>query len=287
MLELRRELGHGAEEHALQRRDLLLVAVGLALFPLLAGRAVVHHPVDAERRVELGPEAGGEEAVAEQAPRGVEDEDVELGFRDGEAVRPRRLGVEADHQVEVLDVVDQAAVGMAEAIVDRRAVVVELRRGDHLRRIADVLAVDGAELVDQRALVFRLVGIGREPDVDEVLEAGELLEAELPAELVEARHAVLAVADDVERGEIDGGVESGGGGRGSGGTADGCEGGAGRAAGVPWSAPSWRGRPPPWPWSPCRGTCRRSARGGRWRWRRQRRGTRACRAGARGAGRPR
>ena len=102
----------------------------------------------------------------------------------------------------------QAAVGMAEAIVDRRAVIVELRRSDHLRRIADVLAVDGAKLVDERALVLRLVGIWREPDVDEVLEAGELLEADLAAELVEARHAVLAVADDVERGEVDGGVEA-------------------------------------------------------------------------------
>ena len=29
---------------------------------------------------------------------------------------------EADHHVDVLDVVDHAAVGMAEAIVDRRAV---------------------------------------------------------------------------------------------------------------------------------------------------------------------
>jgi hypothetical protein len=55
-----------------------------------------------------------------EAARGGDDEDVELGLRDRVAVRARRLGEEADDDVDVLDVVDRAAVRMAEAVVDRR-----------------------------------------------------------------------------------------------------------------------------------------------------------------------
>ena len=60
-------------------------------------------------------------------------------------MRPGEFGEPADHGIDVLDVVDQAAVGMAEAVVDRRAVVVHLRRGDDLGGVAPVLAVDLAQ----------------------------------------------------------------------------------------------------------------------------------------------
>jgi len=62
------------------------VAVGAAFFHLFGPGPVVDDPVAAEGCVELGTEARGEEAVAEEAARGVEDEDYELGFADGEAV---------------------------------------------------------------------------------------------------------------------------------------------------------------------------------------------------------
>src|ERR1043165_1827814 len=75
---------------------------GLAVFHHGAVRPVVHDPVDAELGVELGPEAGGEEAVGEEPARRVDDEDVELGFRNRVAVRPDRLAEEADGDVHVL-----------------------------------------------------------------------------------------------------------------------------------------------------------------------------------------
>jgi hypothetical protein len=82
------------------------VAVGAAFFHLHGAGAVVVDPVDAHLGVELGAEAGGEEAVAEEAARGVEDEDDELGFADGEAVGAGEFGEIADYGVDVFNVVD-------------------------------------------------------------------------------------------------------------------------------------------------------------------------------------
>ena len=73
-----------------------------------------------------------------------------------------RLGVKADDQVDVLDVVDHAAVRMAKAVVDRLAVGVELRGGDDLRRVAAVLAVDLAHRRHQFALLFEASGESRQ-----------------------------------------------------------------------------------------------------------------------------
>src|SRR5262249_35442378 len=204
--ELARELRDRPQQDALQRQHLLAVTVRLAVLPLL-GRAVVHHPVEAELRVERGPEVGGEEAVAEQPARRVEDEEMELGLRDREAVRPRHLGEVADQKVDVLDVVDHAAVLVALAIVDRLLVLVELRGRDDLRRVAAVLAVHLAQRRDQLALRRELGAALRQAPINEVVEAGELAQADLAAELVEARDAALAVADDVERRHVDLGVE--------------------------------------------------------------------------------
>src|SRR5262245_56011558 len=66
--QLVRELRQRAKQHALQRRDLLVVAVRLSGFPPLAVGAVVVHPAQAEVRVVRGPVARGQEAVAEETP---------------------------------------------------------------------------------------------------------------------------------------------------------------------------------------------------------------------------
>ena len=59
-----------------------------ALHDCPSGPLSVTH-AHAEVAVELGPEAGGEEAVAEQPPRSVQDEHLELRLGDREAMRPR------------------------------------------------------------------------------------------------------------------------------------------------------------------------------------------------------
>src|SRR4029453_13932264 len=61
--QLLRELRKRAQQHALQRRDLLAVSVRLSRLPLLAVGAVVVHPAQAELGVVLGAEARGEEAI--------------------------------------------------------------------------------------------------------------------------------------------------------------------------------------------------------------------------------
>src|SRR4029450_6060722 len=67
-------------------------------------QAVVVHPVDAGRRVDVGGEVLGDEAVALQPPRRHQDEDPEGGVAEAEAGR-RGLAEQADHQVETIDVV--------------------------------------------------------------------------------------------------------------------------------------------------------------------------------------
>src|SRR5437867_640486 len=94
--ELFAQLGNGPQQDPLQRGDLHRVTVRRPLLHHLAVRTVVVEPLHAQVRVELRPEAGGEEAVAEEPPRGVQDEDLELGLRDGEAVRPGKLREPAD-----------------------------------------------------------------------------------------------------------------------------------------------------------------------------------------------
>src|SRR5262249_39010747 len=109
-----------------------------------------------------------------------------------------------DDGVEVLDIVDHRAVRKAQAIVDERRVPLvprALRVRDDLARVADVLAVYLAQLGGELYLVrASRRAFGRR---DEIVEALELPQSVLTADLVEPRHAALAVANQVERGDVE------------------------------------------------------------------------------------
>src|SRR5262245_15885505 len=162
-----------------------------------------------ERRIELGSEARGEKPIAEQAPRRIENEHDELRFGDRIAVRSRRhrLREPADDRVDVLDVIYHRPVGVAETVVRVIAVGAALCVRDHLARVAPMLAVYLTQELREPLLAaaFRrarwLRRVARR--VDEIVEARQLLETVLATELVEARHAALAIADQVERGNIE------------------------------------------------------------------------------------
>ena len=132
MLELGRQLRDGPQQHALQRRHLDLVAVGSGFFDDLAIRAVIRNPLHTQMGIELRSEAGGEETIAEQTPRGVEDEHLELGLGNGKAGRPDGFREPANNRVYILDVVHDTSVRMSKTIVDGCSVVVRLRAGDDL-----------------------------------------------------------------------------------------------------------------------------------------------------------
>ena len=119
--------------------------LGVPFSIITAPGTVVIHPVDAKRRVELRTEAGSEEAIAKEPSRSIQNEDNKLGLRNGKAMRTPVLREVAHDSVDVLDVIDESAVGVAEAVVDRRAIVVDLRVGNDLRRIAYVLAIEFAK----------------------------------------------------------------------------------------------------------------------------------------------
>src|ERR1019366_8132587 len=68
------------------------MAVGRALFHLDRPRAVVLHPVQTQRGIELRTETRREEPVAEETPRGIQNEHHELRLGDRKTVRPRRFG---------------------------------------------------------------------------------------------------------------------------------------------------------------------------------------------------
>src|ERR1019366_18436 len=87
VLEFRRQFRHGAQQHALQRRHLLAMAVGRAFLDLHRTGTVVLDPVQAQRGIELRAETRSEEPVAEETPRGVQSEHHELRLGDRKAVR--------------------------------------------------------------------------------------------------------------------------------------------------------------------------------------------------------
>ena len=124
-------------------------------------------------------------------------------------MRPRCLGQETDHDVHILDVVDHAAVWVAEAIVDRLVVGIALCGRYLLRLIATMLPVDFAQRLHQLLLLGAIGETCRRPPIDEIIEAGQLPQADLTAELVEPRDTALAVADQIERGDIDLAVHAG------------------------------------------------------------------------------
>jgi len=70
-----------------------------------------------------------------------------------------------------------------------------------------VRAVDLAQRVDQLLLLGAVCGNDPRAAIDEIVEARELMQADLPAELVVPRNAPLAVADQVERGDVDLAIE--------------------------------------------------------------------------------
>ena len=100
-LEFTGQFWHRPQQHAFQGR------IGV-----FRTRSVVRDPLDAKRCVELRAKTGGEKPVAEEAARGVENKHDELGFGNGEAMWPPEFRQPPDHGIDVLDVVDLAAVRM-------------------------------------------------------------------------------------------------------------------------------------------------------------------------------
>jgi hypothetical protein len=138
-------------------------------------------------------------------------------------VRTSGLGEPADDGIDILDVVDERAVRKAEAIVDRLAVVGELRGRDDVRRVAAMLAVECAQRCDAALLLVACGRAARQPRIDEIVEAPKLFQSILPAKLVEARNAALKIALDVARGDVDiAGLAGGPARRDSAGIADDC-----------------------------------------------------------------
>src|SRR5690348_18478374 len=68
-----------------------------------AGHPVLVDPIEPERRIDFRAIVDREEAIALQPPRRHEDEDTERGVAEAEAFR-RRLRMQANHRVDVLDV---------------------------------------------------------------------------------------------------------------------------------------------------------------------------------------
>src|ERR1035438_3081181 len=119
--------------------------IGCSLLHHCRAWTVVVHPVNAKRRIELRTEARGEKAVAEEPARCVKNENNELRFRNSESVWASIFSKVTYRSIDVLDVVDQRSIGVAQAIVDRRLIFIHLRVGNDLRRIADMLTVDLAK----------------------------------------------------------------------------------------------------------------------------------------------
>src|SRR5256712_13713700 len=90
-VELRFQLGGRPQQHSLQWRDFPLVTVVCPGLHDPTVRPVIRHPLDAEARIELRPETGREEPIAEQASGRVEIEDLKLRLRDRKSVGTRRL----------------------------------------------------------------------------------------------------------------------------------------------------------------------------------------------------
>ena len=151
-----------------------------------AGHAIVGDPVDAERRIDLGPEIHGQEAVALQPPRGHQDEDAEGRIAEAEAGR-RRLGHQPDDRIDLVDI----AIDLLE-----QAHVLGARR--QLFPARDARPVQpGAEVI-----VARHAAPARAHDIDhgEVDDLVVALELEQRArEVVERDRAGMRDAERIER----------------------------------------------------------------------------------------
>src|SRR5712692_2020392 len=63
--ELPLQLGYGPQQYAFQREHWLRMAVRHTFLHYRGSRPIIHHPIDSQRRIELGPEGRGEETIAE------------------------------------------------------------------------------------------------------------------------------------------------------------------------------------------------------------------------------
>ena len=84
---------------------------------------IVRDPVHATLRVEFRAEAGREKPVAKQATRGVEDEHLKQGLKNGEPMRPGKFCEPAHNRVHILDVVKHRFVLAIKAIIDGHPVL--------------------------------------------------------------------------------------------------------------------------------------------------------------------
>src|SRR5271156_1248808 len=116
-------------------------------------RSIMIHPVDTERCVELRTEAGSEKTIAEKSSRRVKNEHHKLRLRDGKPMRTPVLRQVAYCRIHVFDIVNERSVRMAEAIVDRRSIVVNLCIGDYFGRVANMLAVKLPQRLDRVLLL--------------------------------------------------------------------------------------------------------------------------------------
>ena len=82
-------------------------------------------------------------------------------------------------------------------------ILVQLRVRDHFARIADVLSIYFAQRLRQVFLLGSLRAPRGQRPVHEIVEARQLPQSILPPEFIEPRHAVFAVADQVERRYVD------------------------------------------------------------------------------------
>lgn len=105
---------NGPHERPFERRDGLRVPVRHPFFHHFRSWAIVIHPVYPQLGVKLGPETGGEEAIAKQPTRCVQNKNDELRFRDCKSVGSRGLRQPSHHRVHVFDVVDHGSIRLAE-----------------------------------------------------------------------------------------------------------------------------------------------------------------------------
>src|SRR6476646_4482137 len=96
-----RKLRDIPHQHALHWRNGLLMSIGSANFHLRWARAIVVHPVDAERGVKLRTEARCEKPIAEESAGSVQNEYNKLSLRNGEPMRTLVLREVSNRRVNI------------------------------------------------------------------------------------------------------------------------------------------------------------------------------------------
>src|SRR5712692_1940553 len=113
----------------------------------------------------------------------------------------RCLGEKADHNVDIFYIIDRRSVFVTEAIIERVVLFIDLRGSDDFCCVTLMLTINLPDRLHQLALVSY-----RRPFwqglVDEIIKAGELPQSNLPAEFVETRQAMFAVANNIKRSQV-------------------------------------------------------------------------------------